>query len=99
VSVFLTRPSKHGAKYHSFYEWRVPSRTGMSIGILLVGLIVVTVTPSWLLVRATTLALGVVFFGLFPISSRFPDYRLIASPMKWIFWKIPTHGTVLYLPS
>ncbi|KAI4138805.1 MAG: hypothetical protein L6R39_006594 [Caloplaca ligustica] len=33
---------------------------------------------------------GVLFFGLFPIASRYPQYRLLTSPMKWLFWKVPT---------
>lgn len=37
-------------------------------------------------------AAGVLFFGLFPIASRIPQYRLLASPMKWLFWKVPTDG-------
>ena len=35
---------------------------------------------------------GVMFFGLFPIASNYPQYRLLASPMKWLFWKVPTDG-------
>jgi hypothetical protein len=62
------------------------------VGILTFALIAVTFAPVWLLVKASTFAMGFVFFALFPIASRFPDYRLIASPVKWIFWKIPTHG-------
>jgi hypothetical protein len=76
----------------NFYEWRVPNRTGITVGMMVVALLAVTFTPTWLLVRSTTFSLGVVFFGLFPIGSRFPDYRLLASPVKWIFWRIPTHA-------
>jgi len=35
---------------------------------------------------------GITFFALFPIGSRFPEYRLLASPVKWLLWNIPTHG-------
>ena len=49
-------------------------------------------TPSWLLVKVITLNAGLVFFALFPIGSRYPDYRLLASPAKWLFWNIPDHG-------
>ncbi|KFZ17840.1 hypothetical protein V501_01530 [Pseudogymnoascus sp. VKM F-4519 (FW-2642)] len=76
----------------NFYEWRVPCRTAGTVGLLTVVLFVVTLTPTWLLVRSITLIIGIVFFALFPISSRFQDYRLLASPFVWIFWKIPTHA-------
>ena len=56
-------------------------------------------TPVWLLVKVTTLSAGMVFFGLFPIGSRYPDYRLLASPAKWLFWNIPNHGELSHLES
>lgn len=39
-----------------------------------------------------TLVAGITFFGLFPIATNFPEYRLLASLIKWLFWNIPTHG-------
>jgi hypothetical protein len=76
----------------SFYEWRVPSRTGFTVGLLGASLPILMFIPVHLIIRATTLGLGITFFLLFPISSRFPEYRLLASPVKWLFWKIPTHA-------
>lgn len=35
---------------------------------------------------------GCGFFGSWPISSRYPKYRLLVSPCKWLLWDIPTHG-------
>lgn len=32
------------------------------------------------------------FFAWFPISSRYPKYRLVVSPVRWLFWNIPTHA-------
>ncbi|KAL8899511.1 MAG: hypothetical protein Q9207_006163 [Kuettlingeria erythrocarpa] len=43
-----------------------------------------------MIVKIGEFCAGVLFFGLFPIASRYPQYRLLASPMKWLFWKIPT---------
>jgi hypothetical protein len=39
--------------------------------------------------------MALTFFLLYPISSRYPDYRLLASPVRWLFWNIPTHGLFL----
>ncbi|KAL9130871.1 MAG: hypothetical protein Q9175_006917 [Cornicularia normoerica] len=47
---------------------------------------------NWLLMKAISLNAGLIFFGLFPIGSRYPDYRLLASPAKWLFWNIPNHA-------
>lgn len=35
---------------------------------------------------------GFWFFVCLPVSSRFPQYRLLVSPVKWVFWDIPTHA-------
>lgn len=45
--------------------------------------------------RFATLVCGITFFALFPIGSRFPEYRLLVSPVKWLFWNIPSHGNYL----
>lgn len=52
----------------------------------------ITFVPLSMIVKVGEFCAGVLFFGLFPIASRYPQYRLLASPMKWLFWKIPTHG-------
>ncbi len=52
----------------------------------------ITLTPVWLLVKESFFAIGIMFFVLAPISNNFPKYRLLASPLTWLFWKIPTHG-------
>lgn len=51
-----------------------------------------TFTPTWLLIKVTALSAGITFFGLFPISVRFLDYRLLVSPLKRVLWNIPTHA-------
>ncbi len=76
----------------NFYEWRVPSRTMVTIVMMTIGAIAIAVTPAWLMLRMVTLGMGAAFFGIFPIASRYPDYRLLASPIRWLFWKIPTHA-------
>lgn len=76
----------------SFYQWRRPARTIRTLLLLGVALLAVIFTPTWLLVKSTLLSAGIVFFALFPIGSRFPQYRLLASPLTYLFWDIPTHG-------
>ncbi|KAF2794867.1 hypothetical protein K505DRAFT_407283 [Melanomma pulvis-pyrius CBS 109.77] len=76
----------------NFYEWRRPSRTIVTLGLIVLAIIGTAITPVWLLVKCATLSAGITFFGLFPIASNFPEYRLLASPVKRIFWNIPTHA-------
>ncbi|KAF2006230.1 hypothetical protein P154DRAFT_255636 [Amniculicola lignicola CBS 123094] len=76
----------------NFYEWRVPSRTILTLA-LICGIILATVlVPAWLWIKSITLSVGIFFFGLFPIATNFPKYRLLASPTKRLFWNIPTHA-------
>lgn len=81
---------------HSFYEWRQPRQTAYTLSLFAFACLAFYLTPSWLLVKSITLNAGLVFFGLFPIGSRYPDYRLLASPAKWLFWNIPNHGDLAH---
>ncbi|CAI6243094.1 unnamed protein product [Periconia digitata] len=76
----------------NFYEWRVPNRTLATLFILIFVILVSTFVPAWLFIRGLTFSAGVTFFGLFPISANLPEYRLLASIPKRLFWDIPTHG-------
>jgi hypothetical protein len=82
-----------GADLCSFYEWRDPSHTRTTLATLTLLSITAITTPSRLLVKGTLFAFGFVYFVLAPIWHRYPQYRLLASPLKWIFWKVPTHST------
>ena len=79
-------------RFPSFYEWRKPHQTAYTLSFFGIASLAFCLTPSWLLVKVITLGAGLVFFGLFPIGSRYPDYRLLVSPAKWLFWNIPNHG-------
>ena len=35
---------------------------------------------------------GGAFFFCWPIASRYPKYRYLVSPIKWVLWDIPTDG-------
>ena len=80
---------------HSFYEWRSPHRTMMSLSVLGLVWLLITTTPLWLLVKTTQLEAAIMFFGTFPLASRMPQYRHVVSPLTWLFWKIPTDGKTL----
>ncbi|KAF2679996.1 hypothetical protein K458DRAFT_460041 [Lentithecium fluviatile CBS 122367] len=76
----------------NFYEWRVPSRTIIILATFVVIILASAIVPAWLFIKSLTLGMGFTFFGLFPFAVNFPEYRLLASLPKRIFWKIPTHG-------
>ena len=82
----------------SFYEWRDPHRTMLSLSFLSLVWVVVSITPLWLLIKMTQLEAALMFFGTFPIASRLPQYRHLVSPLTWFFWKIPTDGMCSEFP-
>ncbi|KAI5201902.1 hypothetical protein E4T39_05057 [Aureobasidium subglaciale] len=76
----------------NFYEWRVPSRTMATLSIFVFGIIITTFMPINILVKSSLFGAGIVFFGLFPLGTNFPEYRLLASVPRRVFWNIPTHA-------
>lgn len=76
----------------NFYEWRKPTRTLAVLVVLATGILITVFTPLWLLIKVSTFSAGFTFFCLFPISVNFPNYRLLVSPSKRLFWNIPTHA-------
>jgi hypothetical protein len=76
----------------NFYEWRKPTRTLAVLVVLLSLIITCTFVPTRLLIKASTLSFAFTFFGLFPLAVHYPEYRLLLSPTKRLFWNIPTHA-------
>lgn len=85
----------------NFYEWRKRGRTFSVLIVLAIAVLVTALTPQWLLVKTFTFSLGATFFGIFPIATNFPEYRLLASAPKRLFWNIPTHAewSILYIQA
>jgi hypothetical protein len=76
----------------SFYEWRSPPATRALLCKLFAVWLLITVTPTYLLVQMSFLVLGVVFFVLTPIGHHYFQYQLLTSPLMWMLWGIPTHA-------
>ncbi|KAF2658499.1 hypothetical protein K491DRAFT_652742 [Lophiostoma macrostomum CBS 122681] len=76
----------------NFYEWRVPHRTLFTLALFTLTIIITLTVSARTLVKSLTLSAGIAFFALFPIATNFSDYRLLTSPIKRIFWNIPTHS-------
>ncbi|KAF3197339.1 hypothetical protein TWF679_003259 [Orbilia oligospora] len=80
----------------NFYEWRDPEQTVCTLiffgACLLIGMFT-SMAYCW---RIVTFVFGLWFFISSPIASRYPRYRLVVSPFKWVFWGIPTHADIAY---
>ena len=71
----------------------MPSQTIVTLSLLIVGVLATALIPLQIMVKSLTFGAGFVFFGLFPLATNFPEYRLLVSPLKLTLWNIPTHGT------
>ncbi|KAL8819489.1 MAG: hypothetical protein Q9223_002077 [Gallowayella weberi] len=76
--------------WRNFYEWREPTRTKITLVLLSALWLAITFIPLHILIKIAQFNFGVLFFGLFPLATRYPQYRLLASPIKWLFWRVPT---------
>jgi len=76
----------------NFWEWRSPRYTAQTLSWMLLGLLASYVVPVETMLRLVYLGIGFIFFVCFPIASRYPKYRLVVSPLRWIFWGIPDSG-------
>ncbi|KAK6523783.1 hypothetical protein TWF281_001755 [Arthrobotrys megalospora] len=80
----------------NFYEWRDPEQTVCTLIFFGVCLLLGVFTDLAYCWRIVTFVFGLWFFVSSPIASRYPRYRLVVSPFKWVFWGIPTHADIAY---
>ncbi|RVD88004.1 uncharacterized protein DFL_002204 [Arthrobotrys flagrans] len=80
----------------NFYEWRDPEQTVCTLIFFGVCLLIGVLTDMAYCWRIVTFVFGLWFFVSSPIASRYPRYRLVVSPFKWVFWGIPTHADIAY---
>ncbi|KAK6339341.1 hypothetical protein TWF718_008761 [Orbilia javanica] len=80
----------------NFYEWRDPEQTVCTLIFFGVCLLIGVFTDMAYCWRIVTFVFGLWFFVSSPIASRYPRYRLVVSPFKWVFWGIPTHADIAY---
>lgn len=79
----------------NFWEWRSPRYTAQTLSYMILGLFATYLLPVETMLRLTYLGIGFIFFACFPIASRYPKYRLVVSPLRWIFWGVPDNGLFL----
>ncbi|EPS40249.1 hypothetical protein H072_5951 [Dactylellina haptotyla CBS 200.50] len=80
----------------NFYEWKSPAQTVYALifsGLCILLGIFTDTEYCW---RIITFIFGLLFFVSAPVASRWPRYRWVVSPFKWVFWGIPTHRDLAY---
>lgn len=77
---------------YNFYTFRNPPATFASLSLLGAYFIVSLFSNSEFILKFFWFTVGLNFFALWPISSLYPRYRLLVSPIKWWLWDVPTQA-------
>jgi len=76
----------------NFYRWKNPRKTVESLLFWVAAVIYTGVLPLNYNFRVVSLTGIVIFFGSRPVGSRFPKYRHLVSPLRLMFWDVPTNA-------
>lgn len=76
----------------NFYHFRCPRTTIHSLYFFSACFLLSAFTDAQFTLKVFWFLVGGAFFACWPISSLYPRYRLLVSPVKWVFWNIPTHA-------
>ncbi|ERF70939.1 hypothetical protein EPUS_06724 [Endocarpon pusillum Z07020] len=74
----------------NFYRWRTPWKTAETLFFFGCCLLITLLTDMAFCMKVFWFIVGGWFFLCFPIASRYPKYRYLVDPAKWMFWDIPT---------
>ncbi len=76
----------------NFYRWKSPWKTAETVAFLCCCLLITLLTDMAFCMKIIWFVAGGWFFLCFPIASRYPKYRYLMDPAKWILWDIPTNA-------
>lgn len=77
---------------YNFFHFRSPAATVASLCLFGALFLVTALTDSRFAMKIFWLIVGLNFFFCWPISSLYPQYRLLVSIFKWALWDVPTHA-------
>lgn len=77
---------------YNFYTFRNPPATFASLTLIGAYFLLSLFSSSEFILKLFWFTVGLNFFALWPISSLYPHYRLLVSPMKWALWDVPTQA-------
>jgi hypothetical protein len=76
----------------NFYKWKSPWKTAESIFFFSCCLLITLFADMAFCVKVVEFVSGGWFFFCFPIATRYPRYRLLVDPFRWVLWDIPTNA-------
>lgn len=76
----------------NFYNFENPYATTSSLCLVAALFLVSALGDAKLALKIWWMTVGLLFFVSFPIASRYPRYRHLVAPWKWMIWDVPTHA-------
>ncbi|KAH0553106.1 hypothetical protein GP486_006703 [Trichoglossum hirsutum] len=76
---------------YNLYHWKSPQKTVASLYFFITCFLISAMADMEFCMKIFWFIVGGTFFICWPISSRYPRYRYLVSPIKWVLWDIPTH--------
>ena len=81
---------------YNFYHFRSPAATIATLCFFAALFLLTALVDSRYAMKVLWFLIGLVFFICWPISSLYPRYRLLVSPLKWVLWDVPTHSELSF---
>ena len=81
----------------NFYRWERPAKTAATLFYYSCCLLITLLADVRFCVRLVWFIIGSGIFFCWPIATRFPQYRLLVDPLRWVFWDIPTHAELGFI--
>lgn len=81
----------------NFYRWERPSKTAATLFYYFCCLLITLLADTRFCVRLVWWIIGAGFFFCWPLATRFPQYRILLDPVRWVFWDIPTHAELGFI--
>lgn len=78
--------------FSNFYHWKSPQKTVATLVFFASCLLVSIFADMAFCMKIVYFIAGGSFFLCYPVASRYPKYRYLVSPFKWVLWDIPTHA-------
>lgn len=76
----------------NFHRHERPRMTRATLFLFSCCLLTTLVADMAFCMKLMWLIIGGAFFFSYPVSARWPQYRIVVSPFRWLFWDIPTHA-------
>ena len=81
----------------NFYTWKSPRKTAATLFLFAIGFLISVCGSARFNLKIVWFLAGGWFFLCWPIASLYPRYRFLVSPLRWVYWDVPTHADCAFV--